>query len=173
MISNVVLPPPVFLPTSLNLPVIYIYWFLVLTQFSLTNYVYWVRFQSNLESRIQQGYLAFVIISQITYWVLAGPFFFYANKYPYGTKDRNNKICVGLISYFVLADAPLWLLDVRIVYSYGWINVIQGICFVLRTVSFMIHSHVVWFIYLWKATKYVHQQSQEGSTMYRTAQMQS
>jgi len=158
------------LPTSFNVPIIYLYWFLVLTGVTTANYVAWVRFYTALDTRLVRAYLAFTIISQLMYWFIAGPYFFYANKYPRGTKDRNNKVCIGLVTIFLFADVPMWILDVRIVFFYGWFHVLQGICFVLRTVSFVINANIVWFIYMWKLTKYLHLRSDDGMVLFNRQQ---
>ena len=148
---------PFALVTSLNVSVFALLWYIALTHWNLSNYVAWVRYNSDLlnSQPPTQIYLAFVVLSEVILWVLSGPLFFYTAKYRRGQKDRNKYLSLGLLAAYLSSDVPFFILDLVIVYYHGIYSVVQTCTLILRCISFFFGSIAVWQIYLHRMTKYL------------------
>lgn len=143
--------------SSFNFPLFYLLWHLMITHWNLANYVAWVRFNDwlLLNRPNSSVYLAMVVISSIAFWLVCGPMFFYAAKYAKDSRRRNRFFTGGIVIMYLFADVPLWMCDMSIIFYVGFIDVGQGITFVLRSLSFLVNSYVTWNVYLHRLSKFL------------------
>ena len=146
-------------------PIFLMYWYGACSIFSIINYVSWVRFEEDLVGGdVTRAYLAFVLITVMVYLCASGFCFFWAARYcdqetKEGIKQRNKRVHQGMLFIYFLSDVPFFILDLYIVYWYGWVDVIQGISFVLKLMSWMVGTFFVWFVYMWKVSKFLHRKT--------------
>eukprot|EP00659_Diplonema_papillatum_P009715 gene9715-15085_t len=136
-------------------PVYLMYWYGACSIFSIANYVSWVRFNEPLVgSTVEGAYLSFVVLTILVYVFVGGLSFFWAQFYcdresKEGIKSRNRRVHTGMFFIYFLSDSPLFIIDLYIVYHYGWVDEVQGITFILKLVSWLVGTFFVWFVYMW------------------------
>eukprot|EP00754_Rhynchopus_humris_P037088 Rhum_TRINITY_DN19189_c0_g1::Rhum_TRINITY_DN19189_c0_g1_i1::g.169489::m.169489 len=146
-------------------PIFLMYWYGVCSIFSIVNYVKWVRFNETLLGRdLKSAYFAFVFLTTLVYLFATGVCFLWAAKYcdqetKEGIKQRNRRVHQGMLFIYFLSDTPFFIMDLYIVYWYGWRDEVQGITFVLKMMSWMVGTFFVWFIYMWKVSKILHKKT--------------
>eukprot|EP00756_Hemistasia_phaeocysticola_P001865 Hpha_TRINITY_DN11291_c0_g1::TRINITY_DN11291_c0_g1_i1::g.167373::m.167373 len=145
-------------------PIWLMYWYGTCTVFSLSNYVSWIRYQDEqFGVNTPRAYVTFVVITLVVYISISGVCFFWAQFYckddREGRKKRRSRVHLGMFFIYFLSDTPLFFLDLRIVYYHGWQEEIQGITFVLKLLSWLLGTFFVWFIYMYRATKWLHKKT--------------
>jgi hypothetical protein len=136
---------------------ILLYWYGLTISLAMFNYSTWVRFAADLiADDTMQTYLAFAIIGVLAYAFVGGPLFFMAYKYSSTAKVRAKRLRIGLAVMYFSSTLPLFLLDLYFIWSFGVVNVLQVICFILQLVAWIFGSFAVWFIYMWQVAKYIH-----------------
>ena len=89
------------------------------------------------------GLLAFLMVSSVfIYW----PYRFGAYMLP---KTRRNKLMTGLFIIYFLHVLPLWIVEFGIIWNYGWHTLLQSVCFVFLTISWVLETLGVWYGYAW------------------------
>lgn len=152
------LSPFSFLSTY-NIGIFYMLWYAVVCHWNLANHVAWVRFNDTLldGKPPPQLYLTFVVVGEVTYFIFGAILLFRSAKYAKTEKERWRYLSAGIVVMYLFTDVPMFLLDMTIVFFYGWIAVVQSTAWTLRTMSFMANTVVAWHIYLHRMTKFIHQ----------------
>jgi hypothetical protein len=139
------------------LPLAMLYWHFCVNVLAIFNYSFWVRFEKDrLSDDLRNTYLAFCIIGMVAYAVVGGPGFFTAYKYSRDKKSRGRKIRIGVIGMYFLSTWVLFILDLYIIWQYGVLNVLQGICFFLQWFTWTMESFATWFFYMWQVARFLH-----------------
>ena len=151
---------PAAMPVVLHMPfpLLFLYWYGILTSLSVFNFALWVRFQHDdvISFDLRWTYFAFCLIGTLAYVFAGGPMFFFGYKYSATQKARDKKVRIGLcVSYFT-STLPMFLMDLFFVWDHGILHVLQGVVFVLQLISWSTGSFAVWFIYMWQVAKVVH-----------------
>lgn len=155
--SDPVAQSPFALATTVNISLTYMIWYVVVTHWSLANYIAWVRYNDVLlgTSPSPKIYLAFVVLSEVLLWGLGGPLLFYAAKYRKSQKDRNRMLFLAILAFAILSDVPLFGMDIAIQYFHGFQSVVQTVTLILRSISFFVSMTLTWLMYVHRMVKFL------------------
>lgn len=125
----------------------------------LMNVLIWILYVQNLRPWLGgAGVNAYLVFSCVGFVILllgAGPLIYW----PYSHGDemspvaRRNTFCLGIIVCFFIHHFPITWMEIWIVRSLGWTQVLQGISLILTVICFAIGFFTTWFAYTWKLSK--------------------
>ena len=147
--------------SNIPFPLMCLYWHGILCALAMMNYSFWIRFQAFLPQDYRNAYIAFCIIGLIGYATIGGPSFFISYKYGATHHSRVTKLQLGVVAMYFTSTLPMYCLHFYIVWLYGILYVLDGICFVLFLFSWLIGSIIVWFSYMYQVARFL--QNQTGS----------
>ena len=104
-----------------------------------------------LGDNIPRAHAAFNIIGLLAFSFVGSVLMFW--PYRYGCymlpKRRRNKIFAGVAVTYFTHVLPCWMIEFSIVWSYGWFELLQGVSFILLTVTWILETVAVWHAYTW------------------------
>ena len=114
--------------------------------------------ESLLGSTVPRFHIAFCIIGLFVYAFVASVAIYW--PYRYGqlmlTKHRRNSLMFGTALVYFLHVLPLWIVEFNILWSYGWITIMQGVAFIFITISWIFETLGVWYAYMWHMSSFLH-----------------
>jgi hypothetical protein len=148
----------------LSFPLVCLYWHGINCILSIFNYAFWLRFRNDLSGindvkDFANTYLAFVIIGMLGYVMGGGPLFFTSYKYVTNAKARSRRLQAGVVVMFLTEDLVLFWMDLWMVYFNGILHPLQGITFVVKFISGVFGCVVVWFVYMWRICRILHERT--------------
>lgn len=137
------------------------------TIFSWFNWRYFINEEiSLLGEQTARLHLAFCVIGTLGFF-LVGSLFMYAS-YRWAAflreKSRRNRMLSGAAIAYLTHILPLWIMEFGIVWSYGWMTLLQGVHFVFLSVLWVVETLVVWLAYTWHGSGLLHEKY--GNTMF-------
>ena len=113
--------------------------------------------ESMLGSTLPRFHIGFCVIGLFLYMFVASSIIYW--PYRYGqlmlAKHRRNRIMAGTALVYFMHVLPLWIAEFTILWSYGWISLIQGVAFIYTTISWVIESLGVWYAYMWHVSSFL------------------
>ena len=161
--------------TNINISIFVLVWYVITVNWSLVNYVAYLRFNSALfEDKVHPFlYLAFCIIAQAaTYFILA-PLLLYTGKYVGTPKKRNRWLSVAIVVAFLACDAPLFFIDGAIYFYLGWFHPVPAIALILRLISFLIFGTASWLIVLHRGSKFLFRRFRSADDLKHLGRLQA
>eukprot|EP00659_Diplonema_papillatum_P008101 gene8101-12459_t len=138
-------------------PIIFIVWYGTLIVLSLITYIAWVRPSKALSSNTQGAYVAFLVIAMAVFFTVGSISFWWAAVKTLTVKERDGKIQLGIGSMFLASDVPFFLINLVMYFNYGFsTNLLQGMDFGLRMISFSFGFLFLWILYIQKFADYFH-----------------
>lgn len=134
-------------------------WHAIVLTFTFFNWRYFVsEEESMVENTLPKVHLAFNIVAVLAFVLLGSVLMFW--PYRYGAfmlpRNRRNKLLYGVsVSYFSHV-LPLWIIELIIIWNYGWFVMIQSISFILLTMTCILETIAVWHFYIWHMSGYIH-----------------
>jgi hypothetical protein len=141
---------------SPKVPLVLIFAFFADHFMVIMNWWLFVEYQGYLVGQsLVNAHISFAVIGSFFFILLASPFLFWA--YRYGNqmppKLRRNSIFLAAGISFLFHDFPLWLMELWVVWQYGWISVVQGISIFTLSFCTAIGFFGTWIGYTWKMSK--------------------
>jgi hypothetical protein len=135
--------------------------------FSWFNWRYFINAEvSLLGDQTPRLYVAFVVIGTI-FFFLFGSLYLYAS-YRWAAflreKSRRNRVLSGVAIVYLSHVLPLWIMEFGIIWTYGWMSLLQSAHFVFLSVIWILETLTVWLAYTWHGAGLLHEKY--GSTMF-------
>ncbi len=130
----------------------------------------WRFFVGNEESLLGVStpriHLAFCIIGLLVYLFVASVLIYWPYKYHASMlpKNRRNRLMLGSVLVYFTHVLPIWIIEFGILWTYGWLTLMQGIAFIFITVSWIVETLGVWYGYIWYASGFL--QKNYGDTVF-------
>jgi hypothetical protein len=111
-------------------------------------------------------YVAFCVIGTFG-------FFLIGSLYMYGSyrwaaflreKSRRNRLLTGIAVSYITHILPLWIMEFGIVWTYGWMTLLQGTHFVFLSIIWFAETLLVWLSFAWHGAGLLHEKY--GDTMF-------
>jgi hypothetical protein len=103
----------------------------------LASYLVWVRHNVPLIGpKLAPTYLVLSVVSFAVYMLISSVFYLWA--YPEkDEKTSRRRLIYGIIANFILADFPIFFVEMQIVTSIGMVNAVQSASFVVTSISLL------------------------------------
>jgi threonine/homoserine/homoserine lactone efflux protein len=139
-----------------KVPVALLIYFMVDILFSLTNFLAYVRHEEDRYGKdFVKAYLAFVVLGLVFFGALASVLWVWAARYSTSHKERRRRTALGVVVVYLSNVLPLFIMEYHAILCCGWVSGIQGFCFVLKTISWLGASVMVWLSYTWRAARWM------------------
>eukprot|EP01062_Namystynia_karyoxenos_P056407 TRINITY_DN47363_c0_g1_i1.p1 TRINITY_DN47363_c0_g1~~TRINITY_DN47363_c0_g1_i1.p1 ORF type:complete len:210 (+),score=37.63 TRINITY_DN47363_c0_g1_i1:97-726(+) len=171
-------------------PTALMYWYACGGALSMANYNAWIRYEEPmLGAAVRRSYQAFLVLYFVSFFTVSGACFYWAqmvlwnrskglSKAATRPEDRlaldgkaksvaRTRVHVGIAFLWFAGDTPLFILSLHVIYIHGWIEVVQGIDFVVKLLSWIMGMTVVWFMYLWRISKVLHRHTGPDRHIFR------
>ena len=89
-------------PSTLNASLVSLFWTLLITLLPIGNYVTWIRFYPVLPRLLVRVNLALLLLCQVVFWVISGPYIITSHKQPIGHPERRSRLLKGIFFFFFL-----------------------------------------------------------------------
>jgi len=156
-----------------QLPIILFFmcWYCVENVIPLANYIVWVRNQTTmLTPELRITYITFVGIALVVYFAPVLYLFVRACMYHSGRRFMQQEprarhyLWYGIAAVYFFADKPLFIIEFYIVYHFGYHHLLQTCSFLLKTISWLLGSVVVWVSYVWWMSRKLQNRSDAART---------
>eukprot|EP01012_Entosiphon_sulcatum_P056817 TRINITY_DN80519_c0_g1_i1.p1 TRINITY_DN80519_c0_g1~~TRINITY_DN80519_c0_g1_i1.p1 ORF type:complete len:240 (-),score=25.35 TRINITY_DN80519_c0_g1_i1:102-821(-) len=138
---------------SVTLLTLFIHW--VHTVLLCVCYVNYIQNQyDTLGSTICGAYLAFFIISNITFYGVVSVYYMWAYRFPEPEEVSKRRRITGVIINLLICDLPIFLIEVQIVWNVQFEAPIQGLSFVWTCLSFFYSSVRFWTYMMVRVIKF-------------------
>eukprot|EP00756_Hemistasia_phaeocysticola_P022138 Hpha_TRINITY_DN15815_c2_g2::TRINITY_DN15815_c2_g2_i1::g.189620::m.189620 len=143
-------------------------WWVIDLGITTANYLGWMRESESKElygnGRVN-AYLAFVIISMIVFFAVAGLLWLWAVRRAVDYRDRKRKTLTGVMLLWLFCDMPLWSINYNLIDEFGYREPIQAAAFTAHSFAFAVFGVVTWVTYLmWVTNRINETYSRRSST---------
>lgn len=138
---------------------IILHWHFMQILLSGFNWRYFISVEGSLLGEsVPRIHLAFCIIGMFIFLLAASVIIYW--PYRYGAlmlaKHRRNRLMMGTAMIYFLHVLPLWIIEFNILWTYGWLALVQGVAFIFLTISWIIETLGVWYAYMWHMSGFMH-----------------
>ena len=117
---------------------------------------FYSREQQLLGTIIPNTHIAFNACGGAAYLLISAVFMFWPYRYGHCmlVSKRRDRFTTGIFIVYFLRDLPCWIIEFQVIWKHGFMSEIQGISFIVATITFAFATFVVWFKYTWRMAKY-------------------
>jgi hypothetical protein len=103
----------------------------------IVNYQTWAKSTPLISENVRKAYLGLTIISFCGYMLVSSGFYMWAYKLPEPDELAIRRRVYGVVTNLVLSDFPIFLVEVQLMWSKGWLDSIQGATFLCTLLSLL------------------------------------
>lgn len=143
---------------SPQMTLVILHWHFVQIVISGFNWRFFIsKEESLIGPTVPRFHIAFCVIGLFVYVFVASVLIYW--PYRYGQlmlgKHRRNRLMLGTALVYFLHVLPLWIVEFNILWTYGWIALVQGVAFIFITISWIIETLGVWYAYMWHMSSFI------------------